>query len=73
MYDVTDFVSSHPGGDKILLAAGGSLEPYFALYGVHKTKEVMEMVEVSGYHMLCCVSGADKSHKSTRINFLSIG
>lgn len=46
VYDVTDFVASHPGGDKIFLAAGKSLEPFFELYGIHKTKEVMEIVEV---------------------------
>ena len=46
VYNITDFVESHPGGDKILLAAGSSLEPYFELFGIHKTKEVMEIVEV---------------------------
>ena len=46
MYDVSEFVSSHPGGDKIMLAAGGSLEPFFELYGIHKTREVMAIVEV---------------------------
>ena len=46
VYDVSEFVSEHPGGDKILLAAGRSVEPYFELYGIHKTREVMEMVEV---------------------------
>lgn len=45
VYDVTDFVASHPGGDKILLAAGGSVEPFWALYAQHKTKEVMEILE----------------------------
>jgi hypothetical protein len=25
VYDITEFVESHPGGDKILLAAGGSI------------------------------------------------
>uniref|UniRef100_A0A1I7WYG6 Cytochrome b5 heme-binding domain-containing protein n=1 Tax=Heterorhabditis bacteriophora TaxID=37862 RepID=A0A1I7WYG6_HETBA len=40
VYDVTDFVVSHPGGDKIFLAAGGSVEPFWALYAQHKTNEV---------------------------------
>ncbi|KAJ1348997.1 hypothetical protein KIN20_004417 [Parelaphostrongylus tenuis] len=45
VYDVTDFVASHPGGDRILMAAGGSVEPFWALYAQHKTKEVMEILE----------------------------
>jgi sulfite oxidase len=45
VYDVTDFVESHPGGDKILLAAGGSVEPFWAIYAQHKTAEVMEILE----------------------------
>lgn len=49
VYDLTEFVASHPGGDKIMLAAGGSLEPFFELYGFHKSKEVMEIMEVIPY------------------------
>uniref|UniRef100_A0A914PIX6 sulfite oxidase n=1 Tax=Panagrolaimus davidi TaxID=227884 RepID=A0A914PIX6_9BILA len=45
VYDVTEFHKNHPGGDKILLAAGGSVEPYWALYAQHKTDEVMEILE----------------------------
>lgn len=40
VYDVTEFVSAHPGGDKILLAAGGPLEPYWAMYAQHKQDAV---------------------------------
>jgi cytochrome b involved in lipid metabolism len=30
VYDVTDFIENHPGGQqKILLAAGGAIEPYW--------------------------------------------
>ncbi len=33
VYDVTDFIAAHPGGaSKIMLAAGGSVEPFWALY-----------------------------------------
>ncbi|KAI1723667.1 oxidoreductase molybdopterin binding domain-containing protein [Ditylenchus destructor] len=45
VYDVTDFAGSHPGGDKILLAAGGSVEPFWAIYAQHNTKEVAEILE----------------------------
>ncbi|XP_068598095.1 sulfite oxidase, mitochondrial [Brachionichthys hirsutus] len=44
VYDITEFVGVHPGGDKILLAAGGDLEPFWALYAVHKQKHVLEML-----------------------------
>ena len=30
MYDVTEFIANHPGGsEKILMAAGGAIEPYW--------------------------------------------
>lgn len=36
VYDITSFIQNHPGGvDKILTAAGGSLEPFWALYRQH--------------------------------------
>uniref|UniRef100_A0A914UQE0 Cytochrome b5 heme-binding domain-containing protein n=1 Tax=Plectus sambesii TaxID=2011161 RepID=A0A914UQE0_9BILA len=45
VYDITDFIGSHPGGDKILLAAGGSLEPFWSLYAQHKSTQVLEILE----------------------------
>ncbi len=45
VYDVTDFVSKHPGGDKILLAGGKALEPFWTLYAVHKSStQVMPLL-----------------------------
>ncbi|XP_064354622.1 sulfite oxidase, mitochondrial [Dromaius novaehollandiae] len=45
VFDVTDFVELHPGGaDKILLAAGGALEPFWALYAVHHQPHVLELL-----------------------------
>lgn len=36
VYDITNFIENHPGGkDKILLAAGKSLEPYWNVYKQH--------------------------------------
>jgi len=36
VYDVTDFLSSHPGGaEKLLMAAGGSVDAYWQLYPQH--------------------------------------
>ncbi|XP_050418856.2 sulfite oxidase [Patella vulgata] len=45
VYDVTDYVSKHPGGPKILLAVGRNLEPYFEWYPVHKKAEVLGIIE----------------------------
>ncbi|XP_030634591.1 sulfite oxidase, mitochondrial [Chanos chanos] len=47
VYDITEFVAMHPGGDKILLAAGGALEPFWALYAVHGQDHVLDIL--SGY------------------------
>lgn len=44
VYDITEFVAVHPGGDKILLAAGGALEPFWALYAVHNQEHVLEIL-----------------------------
>ena len=32
MYDITEFVDVHPGGKKILLAAGASIDPFWNMY-----------------------------------------
>ncbi|PAV64919.1 hypothetical protein WR25_10554 [Diploscapter pachys] len=45
VYDVTDFIESHPGGDKILLAAGDAVDPYWQMYAQHKKSEVLEILE----------------------------
>ncbi|EEC05750.1 sulfite-dehydrogenase, putative, partial [Ixodes scapularis] len=45
VYDVTDFVDVHPGGDNILLGAGGGIDPFWNLYAVHKTPEILGMLE----------------------------
>ncbi|XP_076457669.1 sulfite oxidase-like [Babylonia areolata] len=45
VYDITDYVASHPGGSKILLAAGGSMEPFWNMYGVHKQDSILQIAE----------------------------
>lgn len=45
VYDVTEFVEQHPGGSKLMLAAGGSLEPFWMLYAIHNNPEVHELLE----------------------------
>jgi len=45
VYDITSFIQSHPGGTKILMAAGGSVEPFWSLYAVHKKPEILSLME----------------------------
>lgn len=45
VYDITDFVAKHPGGEKILMASGGALEPFWLLYAVHQNEQVLAMLE----------------------------
>ena len=36
VYDVTDFIPNHPGGpDKLMMAAGGAVDPFWQLYQQH--------------------------------------
>ncbi|KAM3571914.1 hypothetical protein VYU27_006083 [Nannochloropsis oceanica] len=45
VYDITQFAENHPGGNKILMAAGGPVEPYWNLYAVHKDPEVQKTIQ----------------------------
>lgn len=46
VYDVTDFIEKHPGGpSKILMAAGGSIEPFWAIFANHNSSEIYELLE----------------------------
>ncbi|KAF9795892.1 hypothetical protein SFRURICE_017756, partial [Spodoptera frugiperda] len=45
VYDVTSFLPSHPGGDQIMMAGGLSIEPFWNVYGMHKTQEICDLLE----------------------------
>ncbi|RWS17559.1 putative sulfite oxidase-like protein [Dinothrombium tinctorium] len=45
VYDVTDFVHEHPGGDNIMMGAGGAVDPFWELYAVHKNEKVLDILE----------------------------
>lgn len=45
VYDVTEFVDIHPGGNKILLAAGGDVSPYWSLYAFHYEDRVLDILK----------------------------
>ncbi len=46
VYDVTEWLDSHPGGAaKLMLAAGGAIDPYWAMYQQHNVPEVHKILE----------------------------
>jgi sulfite oxidase len=46
VYDVTDFVEMHPGGaGRLMLAAGGAIDPFWAMYAQHNTEEVHSILQ----------------------------
>ncbi|KAF5022563.1 hypothetical protein F66182_5396 [Fusarium sp. NRRL 66182] len=44
VYDITDWVGAHPGGDVILRAAGGSIDPYWDIFSIHKNDYVHDIL-----------------------------
>ncbi|MGH0145741.1 UNVERIFIED_CONTAM: hypothetical protein FKN15_038759 [Acipenser sinensis] len=65
VYDITDFVGLHPGGSKIMLAAGGALEPFWAMYAVHNQQHVLELL---GEYKVGELSSEDKKKGSGAIS-----
>lgn len=46
VYDVTEWLDGHPGGAaKLMLAAGGAIDPYWAMYQQHNVPEVHKILE----------------------------
>uniref|UniRef100_A0A5K4FBX9 sulfite oxidase n=1 Tax=Schistosoma mansoni TaxID=6183 RepID=A0A5K4FBX9_SCHMA len=45
VYDVTNFVDDHPGGDKILLAAGSDVSSFWSVYAFHYQSHVLKILE----------------------------
>jgi sulfite oxidase len=45
VYDITDFVAAHPGGEVILRACGGSVDPYWKIFSIHNKQEVRDILE----------------------------
>jgi len=44
VYDITEWIEAHPGGDVILRAAGGSIDPYWDIFTIHKAPHVYEIL-----------------------------
>jgi sulfite oxidase len=45
VYNITDFIEAHPGGEVILRACGGSIDPYWDIFTIHKKPEVKEILD----------------------------
>ncbi|XP_071555237.1 sulfite oxidase isoform X1 [Temnothorax nylanderi] len=46
VYDITDFVDKHPGGpSKIMMAAGGTVDPFWTIFANHNTPEIHSLLE----------------------------
>ena len=46
VYDITGFIPKHPGAKNIMMAAGGSIEPFWSIYAVHNNnREVYSLLE----------------------------
>ena len=45
VYDITDWIGVHPGGDVILRAAGGSVDPYWDIFTIHKRQDIFDILE----------------------------
>ena len=52
VYDITDFVSKHFGGDILLMATGKAIDSYWTRYNVHnntKTHELLESMRIGNF------------------------
>jgi len=66
VYDITEFLDSHPGGDKIMLSAGGPIDPFWNMYAFHKDPEIIKMLDPYLIGRLCPEDLSKK--KATKMN-----
>lgn len=45
VYDITDWIPNHPGGEVILRAAGGVVDPYWDIFTIHRKQDVYDILE----------------------------
>ena len=45
VYDITDWIPAHPGGDVILRAVGGAIDQYWDIFSVHRKQDVCDILE----------------------------
>lgn len=44
VYNITEWIAAHPGGEVILRAAGGSIDPYWDIFAIHKNQYVYDIL-----------------------------
>jgi len=45
VYDITEFIKVHPGGlERVMKAAGGQIDPFWAMYAQHNVQSVKELL-----------------------------
>ncbi len=66
VYDITDFLPQHPGGsEKLMLAAGSAVDPYWQVFAQHNSEPVWEMLEE---YRIGNIAVADRSENSCSTN-----
>lgn len=45
VYDITEWIPNHPGGEVILRAVGGSIEPFWNIFTIHQKQDVYDILE----------------------------
>ena len=45
VYDITDWIPSHPGGEVILRAAGHNIDRYWQIFTIHQKQDVYDILE----------------------------
>ena len=45
VYNITDWIPGHPGGEVILRAVGGAIDQYWDIFTIHKSQEVYDILE----------------------------
>ncbi|MCJ1459029.1 hypothetical protein MMC28_009406 [Mycoblastus sanguinarius] len=45
VYDITDWIPGHPGGEVILQAVGSSVDQYWNIFTIHNKQEVYDILE----------------------------
>ncbi|CAH0053576.1 unnamed protein product [Clonostachys solani] len=63
VYDITDWVPAHPGGDVILRAAGGSIDQYWDIFAIHKSQYVYDILS---QYLIGYVDSADLTPDGSR-------
>ena len=45
VYDLTEFIKVHPGGgEKLIMAKGGPIEPWWNMYSFHKETAILSLL-----------------------------